>query len=145
VKLELREIAGDVCVAISEYVKLSKGGLLGQQEPPLFVRRESNDCSDTGNWNSMQLDKHRGFAKYLILIILIILIIVVVIVSGISGLKCSFTLIIDILTYNITIHRFVASKIYSTLLIFIYQLLVNKSSVINLLAAVIINNKFYKI
>ena len=48
-KLELRDIAGDVCVAISAQAKPSVGGLLGQQDPPLFVRRDNRDCSDIGN------------------------------------------------------------------------------------------------
>lgn len=51
VKLELREMAGDVWVAISEQARPSIWGLFGHQEPPLFVSRESMDCREIGSWN----------------------------------------------------------------------------------------------
>lgn len=71
VKLELREIAGEVWVAISKYAVDSGAELLGQQDPEPLRMRESRDCRETGSCNhNKQFLSVDVFAIFLVLYVI---------------------------------------------------------------------------
>lgn len=61
VKLKLLEIAGEVCVAMSEQVSESIGGLFGQHEPDPFRIFDNRDWREIGSWKYISPRYYRGF------------------------------------------------------------------------------------